>query len=133
LHEADRRGIALDSYRGCLPDLDGYTTDDAGQGFVALYARQGRSWITGATIVAPQAGLMIGQISLMMSRRLPISALNMLSNCQSPGSDALSQVAEQFRRRHESSHWQRLLEPWFRWKRSTPTTPGHQEAPSKRT
>ena len=117
LAEADRRDIEVDTYRVELSDVDRAIVDGDQRGFVALYTRRGGSRVVGATIVAAHAGEMIGQISLLMSRRLPISALSEMSHCRPTESEAFLRAADQYQRRRLTPRVKRLLDRWFAWRR----------------
>jgi pyruvate/2-oxoglutarate dehydrogenase complex dihydrolipoamide dehydrogenase (E3) component len=117
LAEADRQGIELDSYRVELGDVDRASLNGEQRGFVALYTRHGGGRILGATIVASHASEMIGQISLLMSRRLPISALSNMTHCRPTESEAFLRAADQYQRRRLTPRVRRLLDRWFTWRR----------------
>ena len=73
--EAEKQGIPIDSYRQDLAAVDRAILDGETDGFAVVHTRKGKPEIVGATIVASHAGDMIGEISLMMTKKLPISAL----------------------------------------------------------
>ncbi len=79
--EVARVGPAPQDAPGCevtrhdLADLDRAIVDDARQGFVKLLTRPGSDRILGATIVAPRAGEMLGEIVLAMSAGLGVKRL----------------------------------------------------------
>jgi pyruvate/2-oxoglutarate dehydrogenase complex dihydrolipoamide dehydrogenase (E3) component len=129
--EADRQGLDLDSYRVELGDgvpssVDRAIMDGDQRGFVVLHTRRGRSRVVGATIVAAHAGEMIGQISLLMSRRLPISALSEMAHCRPTESEAFSRAADQYQRRRLTPRVKRVLERWFSWRRRPRPTVARQ-------
>jgi pyruvate/2-oxoglutarate dehydrogenase complex dihydrolipoamide dehydrogenase (E3) component len=115
--EADSQGLELDSFRVDLRGGDRLNIDGDPPGFVVLHTRRGRSRVVGATIVAAQAGEMIGQISLLMSRRLPISALSDMTHCRPTESEAFGRAADQYQRRRLTPRVKRVLDRWFTWRR----------------
>jgi pyruvate/2-oxoglutarate dehydrogenase complex dihydrolipoamide dehydrogenase (E3) component len=73
--EAAERGMAIDTYTQPLSTLDRAVTDGATDGFVKVHVRRGTSTLVGATIVAPRAGDVIGEISVAMTAGMPLGAI----------------------------------------------------------
>jgi pyruvate/2-oxoglutarate dehydrogenase complex dihydrolipoamide dehydrogenase (E3) component len=73
--QAAEANIAIDTYRQDLSAVDRAILDGETNGFAMIHTRKGTAKIVGATIVAAHAGEMIGEVSLMMTKGIPLSAL----------------------------------------------------------
>ncbi len=65
-HEAKDKGMAVDTFVQPLSDVDRAVADGETEGFVKVHVGKGTDRILGATIVAPNAGDMISEITLAM-------------------------------------------------------------------
>jgi pyruvate/2-oxoglutarate dehydrogenase complex dihydrolipoamide dehydrogenase (E3) component len=65
-HEANERGIALETFQVPLSGIDRAIADGEEEGFVKIHVKKGSDQILGATIVARHAGEMISEITLAM-------------------------------------------------------------------
>jgi pyruvate/2-oxoglutarate dehydrogenase complex dihydrolipoamide dehydrogenase (E3) component len=73
--EAREAGIAIDTWRVALSEVNRAVTDGEEQGFLEVHVRRGSDRIVGATIVASHAGEMLSEITLAMVGRLGLGAL----------------------------------------------------------
>jgi pyruvate/2-oxoglutarate dehydrogenase complex dihydrolipoamide dehydrogenase (E3) component len=74
-HEAEARGIAVDTFSVPLAQVNRAVADGEEDGFVKVHVEQGKGRILGATIVAAHAGEMISEITLAMVGKLGLSAI----------------------------------------------------------
>ncbi|TDJ72859.1 MAG: mercuric reductase [Planctomycetota bacterium] len=65
-HEAEERGIAVDTFTVELDDVDRAVLDGDDEGSLKIHVRRGTDRILGATMVASHAGEMISEITLAM-------------------------------------------------------------------
>jgi len=94
--EMEDRGIPHVSYKRDLKDVDRCKCEGVTEGFVKISARQGTDEILGATIVGPNAGDMISEITLCMNNGIGLSRL---AGCVHPyptSAEAVRQCAAQF-------------------------------------
>ncbi len=68
--QAQDEGIELASYHQPLAGVDRAILDGHEHGFVRIYCRQGSDKIVGATLVAPHAGDLIGEVVLAMKNKI---------------------------------------------------------------
>jgi pyruvate/2-oxoglutarate dehydrogenase complex dihydrolipoamide dehydrogenase (E3) component len=74
-HEAEERGIEIDTYQVPLEDVNRAVTDGEADGFVKIHTARGKDKILGATIVASHAGEMISEVTLAMVGKLGLGAI----------------------------------------------------------
>lgn len=100
-----------------LKEVDRALLDGAEEGFVVLHADAKGKKLLGGTIVAPHAGEMIGELSLLMSAGLPVSALSKAIHCYPTLSQALNKGADRFRSARLTPRVAKWTERWLRWRR----------------
>jgi pyruvate/2-oxoglutarate dehydrogenase complex dihydrolipoamide dehydrogenase (E3) component len=115
--EAAARTIEIDSYRVGLDDVDRAVLDGEEQGFAVVHTFRGTGRIAGATIVARHAGEMIGEITLLMTRRISLGALATVIHCYPTQVEALKRIADNYRRTKLTPIVSRALRTWLRWSR----------------
>ena len=113
--EAERRGIAIDTYRVDFSEVDRAVLDGEEQGFALVHARRGR--MVGATIVARHAGEMIGELSLLMTNRLPLGALARTIHCYPTQVEALKKIGDAYQRSRLTPFVAKLFRAWLAWRR----------------
>ena len=115
--EADRQGLAIDTYRVPFSGIDRCVLDGNERGFIAAYCRQGTGRLLGATIAGHRAGELINTFSLLMSQRLSLGTLSNAIHCYPTQSQALQQLGDQFQRSRLSPWSARLLKRVIGWRR----------------
>jgi len=107
--EAEKRGIAIDSYRENLSSVDRAILDGDEDGFAVVHCRKGTGRIVGATIVASHAGDMIGEMTVMMTAGLKLGALARVIHCYPTQVEVLKRIGDQFQRGRLTPFVARLL------------------------
>lgn len=115
--EAAAQGIAIDSYRAELKDVDRAIVDGEDQGFALVHTRKGTGRVIGATIVAPHAGEMIAEITLLMTRKLSLGALASSIHCYPTQTEALKRIADGYSRTRLTPRVAGLFKKWLAWRR----------------
>lgn len=116
--EAQAQGIPIDSYRVALSDVDRAVLDGEDEGFAEVHTRRGGGRVVGCTIVAAHAGEMIGEMSLLMTNKLPLAALGRTIHCYPTQVEALKRVADAYARTRLTPPLARMLAWWFKaWRR----------------
>ena len=115
--EAEARGLAIDTYRVELADVDRALLDGEELGFVVVHTRRGTGRVVGATIVAGHAGEMIGELTLMMANHLSLEALANTIHCYPTQVEAFKRVADAYSRRRFTPRLARLAAKWLQWRR----------------
>jgi pyruvate/2-oxoglutarate dehydrogenase complex dihydrolipoamide dehydrogenase (E3) component len=73
--EADKRGMAIQTFIRPLREVDRAVVDGEDEGLVKIHVKQGTDRILGATIVARHAGEMVSEITLAMVVKIGLGAL----------------------------------------------------------
>jgi pyruvate/2-oxoglutarate dehydrogenase complex dihydrolipoamide dehydrogenase (E3) component len=107
--QAAAEGIDIATFEVELADVDRSVVDGETEGFVRVHVRRGTDAIVGATIVAPHAGELIGELALLMSRGLGLAALAGAVHPYPTVALALRQVADQYMRTRLTPLLSRLL------------------------
>ncbi len=79
--EAKRKNIAINSFTQSMADVDRARLEGETEGFVRVHVKKGTDKIGGATIVANNAGDMIGSLSIAMTQGI---GLGSIANCIRP-------------------------------------------------
>jgi pyruvate/2-oxoglutarate dehydrogenase complex dihydrolipoamide dehydrogenase (E3) component len=113
--EASERGIEIDTYRVELAEVDRAVIDGDEQGFAAVHTRRGTGRVVGATIVAPHAGEMIGEITLLMANRLTLAALGRTIHCYPTQVEVLKKIADAYQRSRLTPLISAISRKWLAW------------------
>lgn len=113
---AAEQGVEITSYREDLSRVDRAILDGEEEGFVVIHCRKGTSQVVGGTIVASHAGEMIGELSLLMTRRLPISALSSTIHCYPTQVEVLKRIGDQYNKSRLTPSVAGLLKTILRWR-----------------
>ncbi|HEY6362220.1 MAG TPA: mercuric reductase [Vicinamibacterales bacterium] len=111
--EAGERGIAIDTYTQPLSTLDRAVTDGTIDGFVKLHARRGTGAIVGATIVAPHAGDLIGELSVAMAGKTPLGAIANAIHPYPTYAEAIRKCGDLYNRTRLTPRVKAILEWWL--------------------
>ena len=130
--DAEQIGIVTETYTVSLSDVDRSILAGTTDGFVRAHVRRGTDEIVGATIVAPNAGDMIGEITLAMtlSRRIPrwkralrmrkrvgLASLGSTIHPYPTEAEAIRKLGDQYNRTRLTPFVKRLFGIWLRWTR----------------
>jgi pyruvate/2-oxoglutarate dehydrogenase complex dihydrolipoamide dehydrogenase (E3) component len=115
--EAAQRGIEIDTYHVDLAEVDRAVVDGADAGFATVHTRRHSGRVLGATIVAEHAGEMIGEITLLMNRKLSLSALAATIHCYPTQVEVLKRIADKYSRIRLTPLVAALARKWLAWQR----------------
>lgn len=115
--DAEAQGVALDTYRRELSDVDRALADGEEEGFVKIHTRRGGDEILGATIVARHAGEMISEISVAMAGKLGLGAVANVIHPYPTQAEAIRQTGDAYSRTRLTPTVARLFETILRWRR----------------
>ena len=113
---AAERGIEITSYREELSRVDRAILDGEEEGFAVIHCRKGTSQVVGGTIVASHAGEIIGELSLLLTRRLPISSLSSTIHCYPTQVEVLKRIGDQYNKNRLTPRVAGLLKKILRWR-----------------
>jgi pyruvate/2-oxoglutarate dehydrogenase complex dihydrolipoamide dehydrogenase (E3) component len=95
---AAKAGVAIDTFTVPLHDVDRARLEGETEGFCRIHVRQGSDTIVGATIVAPNAGDMISEVTLCMTNDLGLAAIGKTMHPYPTQGEVLRKVADAWRR-----------------------------------
>ena len=115
--EARAQGIAFESTRFELEELDRSITADEREGFVEVLTVPGKDTILGATIVAAHAGEMLAEFTLAMKHGLGLKKILGTIHPYPTWSEAAKYVAGEWQKAHAPQAALRWAERYHRWQR----------------
>lgn len=110
-------GIEIDSFRHDLSHVDRAILDGEDEGFAVVHVQKGTDKIVGATIVASYAGEMIGEITLLMTKKLGLGSLGSVIHCYPTQVEVLKRIADAYARTRLTPTVAGLFKKWLRWTR----------------
>ena len=116
-HTADsaaKAGVQVQTFTVPLHDVDRARLEGDTNGFCRVHVRQGSDTIVGATIVAPNAGDMISEITLAMTNGLGLGAIGKTMHPYPTQGEVLRKVADSWRRTKLTPFVKRLFTRYFR-------------------
>ena len=116
-NEARARGVACETTRYELGELDRAITDSAGRGFVKVLTVPGKDRILGATIVGEHAGELLAEFVLAMKHGLGLNKLLGTIHAYPTFAEANKSVAGEWKRAHAPQRVLRWLERHHAWRR----------------
>jgi pyruvate/2-oxoglutarate dehydrogenase complex dihydrolipoamide dehydrogenase (E3) component len=114
---AKLKGIAIDTFVEQLEDVDRAVLDGEENGFIKVHVRRKTDRILGATIVARNAGDLIGEIVLAMTHRLGLKDIGKTIHPYPTQAEAIRKLGDQFNRTRLSPTVKWLLDRWLAWMR----------------
>jgi hypothetical protein len=81
-----------------------------------VHCRKGTGQIVGATLVGAHAGEMIGEITLMMTRQIPLGALGGVIHCYPTQVEILKRLGDQFNKTRLTPRVANLLRTILRFR-----------------
>lgn len=111
---AARRGIATDLVRVEMAEVDRAPLEGDSEGFLELLLEKGGDRILGATLVAENAGDLIGQIALAIENGLGLGALGATIFPDPTRGEIFRKAADAWNRRRHSSRYKAWLKTFFR-------------------
>jgi pyruvate/2-oxoglutarate dehydrogenase complex dihydrolipoamide dehydrogenase (E3) component len=116
-HEAESRGIAVQTFVQSLEHVDRAILDGDTDGFVKVHVRAGTDRIVGATVVARHAGELISEITLAMVGGLGLRTLARTIHPYPTQAEAIKKIGDAYYRTRLTPWVQWLLRQWLAWTR----------------
>ncbi len=107
-------GIEVDTLTVPMAEVDRAVLDGDDGGFLRLHVKRGGDKIVGATLVASNAGDIIGEISLAMTAGVGLEKIAATIHPYPTQAEVIKKAADQWRRRKLTPTVKRLFELWFR-------------------
>ncbi|MCK6553616.1 mercuric reductase [Candidatus Binatia bacterium] len=115
--EAEARGIEIDTFDQKLDEVDRAVLEGEAEGFVRVHVARGTDRIVGATIVAANAGNLIGTMSLAMTQKIGLGAIASTIYPYPTQGEAIRKVGDRYNRTRLTPTVKRLFDRWFSWRR----------------
>ncbi|MBC7841445.1 MAG: mercuric reductase [Gemmatimonadaceae bacterium] len=115
-HTADSAaaaGVQIQSFTVPLHDVDRARLEGETRGFCRVHVTAGTDHIVGATIVAPNAGDMISEVTLAMTNGLGLGAIGKTMHPYPTQGEVLRKVADAWRRTKLTPFVKRLFQRYF--------------------
>jgi len=117
LLDAKSQGIAIQTYTQELKEVDRAILEGETEGYVKVHVKAGSDEIVGATIVAPNAGDLISEITLAMTHGLGLKKIASTIHPYPTQAEAIRRVGDQFNRTRLTPMVKSLFNKWLRWTR----------------
>jgi pyruvate/2-oxoglutarate dehydrogenase complex dihydrolipoamide dehydrogenase (E3) component len=115
--DAERQGIAIDTYTKQLNEVDRAIADGEEEGFVKIHVKKGSDKIVGATIVARHAGEMISELTLAMVGNVGLGTVANVIHPYPTQAEAIKQTGDAFNRTRLTPLVKNLFGRWLSWNR----------------
>lgn len=115
--EAAGQGIETQSFLQPLEGVDRAVLDGETEGFAKVWVRKGTDRIVGATVVARNAGDMIGLYALAIQKRLGLKALAGLILPYPTQAEAVRKTGDLYNRSRLTPTVKKWMSRWLRWQR----------------
>ena len=110
---AAQAGVRIQTFTVPLHDVDRARLEGDTRGFCRVHVRDGSDTIVGATIVAPNAGDMISEVTLAMTNDLGLGAIGRTMHPYPTQGEALRKVADAWRRTKLTPSVKKLFARYF--------------------
>jgi len=115
--EAEKQGIAIDTFSEELDHVDRAILEGETEGFVRVHVKKGTDQILGATIVAANAGDMISEITLAMTYGLGLKKIGDVIHPYPTQAEAIRKVGDVYNRSRLTPFVKSLFQKWLAWTR----------------
>lgn len=115
--EAEKQGIAVDTYTQALDHVDRAILEGETEGFVRVHVKKGTDRILGATIVAANAGDMISEVTLAMTHGLGLKKIAEVIHPYPTQAEAIRKVGDLYNRSRLTPFVKSLFQRWLAWTR----------------
>jgi pyruvate/2-oxoglutarate dehydrogenase complex dihydrolipoamide dehydrogenase (E3) component len=116
--QADADGIVLDTFTQPLAEVDRAILDGETAGFARVHVKKGSDTILGATVVARNAGDMIGVYTMAMTHGLGLGALARVIQPYPTQAEAIRKTGDLYNRTRLTPLVKKLMATWLRWQRN---------------
>ena len=115
--EAKKQGIEIETYTQPMSGVDRAILESETEGFVRVHVAKGTDKILGATIVASNAGDMIGEITLAMANGLGLKKIGSTIHPYPTQAEAIRKLGDQYNRTRLTPLVAKTLKTWLDWTR----------------
>jgi len=116
-HQAEEKGVALDTYEVEMAEVDRAITDGDTEGFLKVHCKKGTDTILGATIVARHAGEVISEITTAMAAGMGLGSFSGVIHPYPTQAEVIRKAADAYNRTKLTPTTAKILKKWFSWTR----------------
>jgi pyruvate/2-oxoglutarate dehydrogenase complex dihydrolipoamide dehydrogenase (E3) component len=116
-HEADSKGIVLDTITIPMSEVDRALADGDDEGFLKVHLKRGGDTIVGATIVARRAGEMISEITTAMVGGIGLGSFAGIIHPYPTQMEVIRKAADAYNRTKLTPTLSKILHRYFAWRR----------------
>jgi mercury(II) reductase len=117
-HEAKEKGIDVNTFTISMSDVDRAIADGDEEGFVKIHVKKGSDRIVGATIVAPNAGDMISELTVAMVGKVGLKSISSAIHPYPTQAEAIKKAADAYKRTLLTKRVSNIFARWMKWQRS---------------
>ncbi len=115
--DAAESHIPVDTFKVPMDNVDRAILDGETEGFVKILVKQGKDRILGATIVARNAGDMIGEIVLAMNHKIGLGSISNVIHPYPTQAEAIRKAGDHYNRTRITPFIRKVLNRWMAWNR----------------
>ncbi len=115
--DAEKQGIEIDTFTQEMSQVDRAILDGEPNGFVKIHVKKGTDQIVGSTIVAENAGDMIGSLSIAMTNRIGLGKIAKSIHPYPTQAEAIRKAGDFYNRTRLTPRIKSLFEKWLAWTR----------------
>jgi pyruvate/2-oxoglutarate dehydrogenase complex dihydrolipoamide dehydrogenase (E3) component len=116
-HQAEQRGIAVDTWEIPMSDVDRAIAEGDDEGFLKVHCKRGTDTILGATVVARHAGEMISEITTAMVAGMGLGGFSSVIHPYPTQTEVIRKAADAYNRTKLTPTVAGILKRWFSWTR----------------
>lgn len=115
--EAQKRGVAINSFTQPLASVDRAILEGEEEGFVRVHVKAGTDEIVGATVVASNAGDMIGALTMALKHKIGLKKIGSTIHPYPTQAEAIRKLGDQYSRTRLTPTVKSLFAKWLSWSR----------------
>lgn len=115
--EAAQQGIEIDTYTQPFAEVDRAILEGDTEGFVRVHVKKGTDKIVGATVVATNAGDMIGELTMAIKHKIGLKKIASTIHPYPTQAEAIRKLGDQFNRTRLTPTVAAAMKKWLAWSR----------------
>ncbi|MBI1311638.1 FAD-containing oxidoreductase [bacterium] len=116
-NEARRHGVEVNTLTQKFSEVDRAILASETEGFVKVHLKKGSDRIAGATVVAPNAGDLISEITVAMTNGVGLKGVGSTIHPYPTQAEAIRKLGDQYNRTRLTPFVASLFRNWFKWTR----------------
>jgi pyruvate/2-oxoglutarate dehydrogenase complex dihydrolipoamide dehydrogenase (E3) component len=116
-HDAEREGVAIDTIKIPMSEVDRALADGDEEGFAKLHLKRGSDTILGATIVARHAGELVSEITTAMAGGIGLGSFAGIIHPYPTQAEVIRKAADAYNRTKLTPRVAGILKRYFAWRR----------------